>query len=105
MFYLGVAITAASRIRRLFKEKQFEQGRKHVWYYLATSLMCGILFSFLLIVFKKHWIELFYMDNETSLILSNNLPLFLLTLTIGGTQIMLSNLLGALGEVAFTINV
>lgn len=45
------------------------------------------------------------MDNETSLILSNNLKLFLPTLTIGGMQIMLANLLGALGEVTFTINV
>lgn len=45
------------------------------------------------------------MDNETSLILSTNLKLFLPTLIIGGMQIMLTNLLGALGEVAFTINV
>lgn len=67
--------------------------------------MIGMLFSLLLIVFKKHWIELFYMDNETSLILSNNLKLFLLTITVGGIQIMLASLLGALGEVVFTINV
>jgi MATE family multidrug resistance protein len=45
------------------------------------------------------------MDNETSLILSNNLKLFLLTITVGGIQIMLASLLGALGEVVFTINV
>ena len=64
-----------------------------------------MIFSLLLIVFKKHWIELFYMDNETSLILSNNLKLFLLTITVGGIQIMLASLLGALGEVVFTINV
>ncbi|CAD8119012.1 unnamed protein product [Paramecium sonneborni] len=105
MFYLGVAMTAAQRIRRLFKDQEYEKGRKHVWHYLATSLMTGILLSFLLVVFKQQWIALFYMDNETSLILSNNLKLFLLTLTIGGMQIMLANLLGALGEVAFTINV
>lgn len=67
--------------------------------------MIGMIFSLLLIVFKKHWIELFYMDNETSLILSNNLKLFLLTITVGGIQIMLASLLGALGEVVFTINV
>jgi len=46
-------MTAASRIRRLFKDQEYEKGRKHVWHYLATSLMTGILLSFLLVVFKK----------------------------------------------------